>query len=83
MPGYVKVFGLGTLKFSLDLVILTYRAACLASPLWYIDHPMWGLEDGKRPYASSYFGSFCLLICDESGCAFVMLRALDVNNSRS
>ena len=30
-PGYVKECGLGTLKFSLDLVILAYRAACLAS----------------------------------------------------
>ena len=30
-PTYVKEISLGTLKFSLDLVILAYRAACLAS----------------------------------------------------
>jgi hypothetical protein len=70
-PGYVKelkLFWFGDFKIQFGSCILAYRATCLASLVWYIDDPNWGLENGERQAVRFQLCRFvfCLLICEES-----------------
>jgi len=73
-PGYLKELKLvcfGNFKIQFGSCILAYRFPCLASLLWYIDDPMWGLENGRGCLLQLFRFVFCLLICVESGCTFL------------
>jgi hypothetical protein len=69
----LKLVWFGDFKIQFGSRNLAYRAACIASRLWYIDDQMWGLENGVRQAFCFQLCRFvfCLLICVESGCTFL------------